>query len=143
MLIQKVSEIWDSFPQNKIDDLILSFDGRLRTVLHNDGKSISDILRKGLNLIPEFPLPSSDKLLKENDLIEKYDPTVDDSPLEFRTKRDFEPHETLLLMQLVNDGLKFKQMAPMFKDRTESSLRAKYKRITSPKKKKYLFFYFL
>lgn len=135
-LIQKVTEVWESFPQNKINELVLSFNGRLRTLIANDGKSISDILRKGINQIPQFPLPSCDKLLTQNDLIENYDPTVNDTPLEFRTKRDFEPHETLLLMQLAQDGVSFKDMAPMFEDRTEGSLRNKYNRILSPKKKK-------
>ena len=69
-------------------------------------------------------------------MIENYDPTVDDMPLEFRTKRDFEPHETLLLLSLAQDKVPFKQMVPMFEDRTENSLRAKYKRLESPKKKK-------
>ena len=44
-------------------------------------------------------------------------------PLDFRTKRDFEPHKTLLLIQLTEDQVPFKQMTSIFKDRTENSLR--------------------
>ena len=56
-------------------------------------------------------------------------------PLEFRTKRNFEPHETLLLMQLTEDQVPFKQMASIFKDRTEKSLRTKYRKLASTKRK--------
>ena len=37
-------------------------------------------------------------------------------------------------MQLTEDQVPFKQIALMFKDRTENSLRAKCRRLTSPKR---------
>ena len=55
-------------------------------------------------------------------------------PLEFRTKRNFEPHETLLLKQLTEDQVSFKQMTSILKDRTENSLRTKYRKLTSTKR---------
>lgn len=39
------------------------------------------------------------------------------------------------LMQLTEDQVPFKQMASIFKDQTENSLRAKYRKLTSPKRK--------
>lgn len=55
-------------------------------------------------------------------MIENYNPTVNDAPVEFHTKRDFEPHETLLLMQLAQDGAFFKDMVPMFEDKMNAEV---------------------
>ena len=135
-LIQKINEIWELFPQNSINKLVDSFNGRLRMLISEEGKSINGLLRKGLDLVPQFPLQYPQKLLKNKDLIENYDPTVNDEPLEYKTKRHYSPDEDILLLQLKKDGLTFVQMEPMFENRTSNSLRLRYKSITDQKKKK-------
>lgn len=105
-------------------------------VISENGQSINHLLRKSLCDIPQLPLLIPQKILKSEDLIEKYDPTVNDEPIEFKTKRQFDPNEDILLLQLKNDGLTYTQMAPMFKERTANSLRLRYNSITGKKKRK-------
>ena len=51
--IQTIQKIWEEFPQSKIDSLVQSFTKRLKRVISNDGNSISDELRNGINNLPD------------------------------------------------------------------------------------------
>lgn len=86
-LIQAVMDAWDQFPQESIHRLVLSFHARLRTLIHENGESISDILRSNINLAPIFPLPSFHEVLSIDNIVETIDPTIDDNPIEVRSKR--------------------------------------------------------
>ena len=56
-------------------------------LLDADGESISEQLRSGIHSIPMSPLPESENLMTLNDMITQYDPTIDDSPPEWRAMR--------------------------------------------------------
>ena len=126
-LVQTVLEAWNSFPQDSINRLVMSFHGRLRTVIQENGESISDILRSNINLAPMFPLPHYENILNLNDIIETYDPNIDDNPISIRTKRPWTHEEVCLLMEKVKElGPKWTKIAQYFTDRTSISLRNKY-----------------
>ena len=59
--------------KQQISSLILSFPRRLRILFSNERKSITDILRRGINNIPQFPLPFVNNLLTKYDLIETHE----------------------------------------------------------------------
>ncbi len=129
-LIEKVLSIWELFPQDSINRLVLSFSGRLRTVISENGGSISEILRKGIHYAPEIVLPYRDDLLKFEDLVALNDPCIDDNPIEFKTRRQYSIEEDLLLLQKVRDlGNKWTLISKYFEDRTPTSLRNRYNKI--------------
>lgn len=131
-LIETVQEVWDAFPQEAINRLVLSFHGRLRTLIANDGHSISDILRKEkCQLAPYLPLPEyHDELYSLEDLIVICDPTIDDEPIEFLSKRPFTHEEVLLLLEKVNVyGKKWNEISKFFDKRTSASLKRKYSQL--------------
>ena len=103
-------------------------------MISQNGKSINHLLRKGLYDIAPFPFPNK-KFLKFDDLVELYDPTVDDEPVEFLTKRKYETDEDILLLQLKKDGLSFSQMESMFVNRTAASLSSRFRYIDGKQKK--------
>lgn len=47
---------WDDFPQASIDRLVLSFENRLKLVIQEDGKSITNILRKSIHIEPNVEI---------------------------------------------------------------------------------------
>lgn len=125
--IQKVQEIWNNFSQESIDDLVRSFTNRLKLVIINDGKSISDELRRGIKTIPDIQIPSDIKLLQEDQIIEKCDPDVDDLTIELKTKNPFTPQEDMLLTSLVlNFGNKWTKISKHFPNRTPVTLRNRW-----------------
>lgn len=66
-------------------------------------------------------------LLKVDQLIEFYDPTIDDCPVEFYARRPFTIEEDIKLLNLVNQlGNKWKKMEPLFEQRTAVSLRNRW-----------------
>ena len=117
----KILEIWESFPQSSIDRLVSSFNGRLRLLISQNGNSINNLLRKELFDCAPIVIPKQ-KFLSFEDLVELYDPDVDDEPVEFLTKRKYSIDEDILLLQLKKDGLSFSQMEQMFENRTSDSL---------------------
>lgn len=117
----KILEIWESFPQSSIDRLVSSFNGRLRLLISQNGNSINNLLRKELFDCAPIVIPKQ-KFLSFEDLVELYDPDVDDEPVEFLTKRKYSIDEDILLLQLKKDGLSFSQMEQMFENRTSASL---------------------
>lgn len=132
VLIENILEIWDSFPQDSINRLIESFESRIKLVIENNGNSISDILRSGLNYHTNAEIQLDEKYsnLSYNDLIDKYDPSVNDRPLEFLTKRKYSQEENLLLFQLVSTkGTRWKEFVKYFEFRTSDSLRKQFNRI--------------
>ena len=130
ILIQKVQEIWKSFPQDKINSLVLSFENGLKWVTSEKVKSISNILRKGIHQIPPFDgIDPNLKLLTYDDIIATYDPSIDDTPIEFLSKRPFTLEENILLLSLVKEfpnKKKWKLIEPRFENRTAATLRAHY-----------------
>ena len=87
-LLNNVRQIWDSFPQETIDRLIMSFEGRLRLVINKQGESISDELTTSLTQIPSFPFIHSDEVQLDKILTFK-DETIDDNPIEYRAMRKY------------------------------------------------------
>ena len=85
-LFNFINQIWESFPQDKIDNLCLSFYSRLRTMINSNGQSISDILRSRINNDSQTVLNCPEKFLTIEDFITFYDPPVDDMPLSFFNK---------------------------------------------------------
>ena len=53
---EKVKKNWDDFPQASIDRLVLSFENRLKLVIQEDGKSITNILRKSIHIEPNVEI---------------------------------------------------------------------------------------
>lgn len=129
-LIQKVQEIWYSFPQEKINELVLSFETRLKLVIQERGQSITNILRTSIHQNPEFNFDTNLQLLTEDDLIEKFDDSVDDCPLEFVSKRKFTDDEDMRLLYLIKIyGTQWKVLTRFFEQRTPTSLRIRYRKI--------------
>lgn len=127
-LIEKVQNIWNSFPQNSINELVLSFIGRLKLVIQEEGKSISDILRKGIHNFPNDVQIDQNKILDLSKIIENYDPTVDDNPIEFVSKRPFTLDEDMLLLHYYSQiGPQWTFMATKFLYRTPTSLSRRWK----------------
>lgn len=113
--IEKVKFIWENFPQNSINNLISTFIGRLRKVIEENGQSINQFLRKGIHKFPTNVEIDPTKVVNIENLISNYDPTVDDNPIEFVSKRRFTPEEDLLLIQLVSQlGTKWTFMTRYF-----------------------------
>lgn len=127
-LIENNMEIWEAFPQDKINNLILSFKWRLGKILENNGESISELLCRGINIDDEtYVFEKIPGLLEKNDIIEQFDPTVDDEPIEFMTKRKYSEYENLLLLQLVRQiGKKWKNISVKFENRTPQFLRNRW-----------------
>lgn len=129
-LIEKVTTIWEAFPQSAINNLVLSFHGRLRTVIYQNGNSISEMLRNGIKFAPEVVLPFREDILKVDELISFVDTSINDNPIEFKTKRPFSPEEDILLLQSVKSlGNKWSLISKSFEDRTPTSLRQRYTRL--------------
>lgn len=101
-LINELQKIWDLFPQEMIDKLCLSFQSRLRTLINQNGESISDLLRKKLEYQSPIVISSPNKLLQIDDLITNYDPTVNDLTPKFLSKRDFTTEEDILLLTVTS-----------------------------------------
>ena len=58
------------------------------------------------------------------------DTSINDNPIEFKTKRPFSPEEDILLLQSVkNLGNKWSLISKSFEDRTPTSLRQRYTRL--------------
>lgn len=128
-LKEEIQKIWDEFPQNSIDKLCLSFQSRLRTVINFNGESISNVLRKNLEYDSPIVLSPPSKLLRYDDLITIFDPTVDDQIQKFLSKRDFTTDEDILLLQVTSSFPKripWKKISEMFENRTPESLRSRY-----------------
>lgn len=130
-LIQKVTEIWESFPQESIDSLVLSFPTRLKWVISENGGSISNILRSSIHKDVQINIDQDEKNLLSNDRIfEYYDPNIDDNPIEFKSKRPFSIEEDILILQKFSEiGSHWKIIAQYFTDRTPTSLRTRYYKI--------------
>lgn len=127
--IQKVLQIWDEFPQEKINSLVLSFKNRIKLVIAKNGESITEELRQGMSKLGDYNIsPNPDiSLLKVDQIIESYDPTIDDCPVEFYARRPFTIEEDIKLLNLVNQlGNKWKKMEPLFEQRTAVSLRNRW-----------------
>ena len=60
-LMKTATEIWNSFPQETIDRLVLSFACRLRMVIGKQGELISDELRSSLEKNTSVPVRSNTK----------------------------------------------------------------------------------
>lgn len=126
--IEKVKFIWENFPQDSINNLISTFIGRLRKVIEENGQSINQFLRKGIHKFPTNVEIDPTKVVNIENLISNYDPTVDDNPVEFVSKRQFTPEEDLLLIQLVSQlGTRWTFMTRYFLYRTPGSLSRRWK----------------
>ncbi len=127
-LIDMVNEIWNNFPQEAINRLIQSFDGRLRTVLDANGESISDILRSSIHHVPSSVWCQVINPLFFDDLVAVYDPTLNDNTLEFLSKRPWSYEEVQQLITLVGQfGRKWNIVASRMVNRTSISCANKYK----------------
>ena len=88
------------------------------------------MLRNGIKFAPEVVLPFREDILKVDELISLIDTSIDDSPIEFKTKRPFSAEEDILLLQMVkNLGNKWSLISKKFEDRTPTSLRQRYTRL--------------
>lgn len=128
-LFQKVNQIWESFPQSSINRLVLGFKKRLVLLYNNEGKSINEILRKGLNNDDsDISIPNTPDLLQIEDIIQDFDPSIDDEPVEYLTRRPYSVEEDLQLLNMVETvGTKWKKIEPFFENRTSNSLRTRWK----------------
>ena len=127
-LTQIVQEVWDSFPQESIDSLVLSFAGRLRILIDNDGNSIADILRNSIHNIPEFPLPDFPDSMNILDIITMHDPNINDDVIQIETKRPWTPEEDKRIVQMRNlYGNKWTIIAAGLENRTALSVRNRWK----------------
>ncbi len=127
--IEKVIQIWDNFPQESINRLVESFEDRLKLLITKNGQSISDDLRKGIHKFSnlEYHIQPNTEILDYDQLVESYDPSIDDCPVEFHAKRPFTIEEDILLIDLVGKlGTKWKQMEIYFDQRTSTSLRNRW-----------------
>ena len=131
-LFNFISQIWDEFPQNKIDELCLSFNSRLKTVINSNGKSITDILRSSIENDSPIVLENPEDLLTTDELITRYDPLVNDQPISYLTRRKYTDEEDILLLTLKNQSerITYEKMAEMFVDRTPASLKKRYYYLT-------------
>ena len=126
-LIRIVNEVWDAFPQESINRLVLSFAGRLRLVIAKGGESISDELRSSLYRVPAFPMENLQNLITLDKIITTKDENVDDMPLEFRTLRPWSPDEDANLIKNVGIvGKKWQLLTNLMQDRTAASIRSRY-----------------
>ena len=80
---------WDDFPQASIDRLVLSFENRLKLVIQEDGKSITNILRKSIHIEPNVEITIDEIFpnLSVDELIEPYNHNTNGTPIEFLTKK--------------------------------------------------------
>ena len=130
-LIDTVTEIWDSFPQESIDNLVRSFKGRLHTVIQQNGESISDILRSGIDDLPEVDVAPDESTMDLSDMITTYDPSVDDNPIEVRTQRKWELEDDIILLTAVKElGKKWSLISKRLTDRTANSCRQRFNHIS-------------
>ena len=86
-----------SFLKNKIDELCLSFNSRLKTVINSNGKSITDVLRSSIENDSPTVLENPEDLLTTDELITQYDPSVNDQPITFLTRRKYTAEEDTFL----------------------------------------------
>lgn len=129
-LIETIQNIWNNFPQDSINSLIYSFYGRLRLIIDQKGESISDLLRKGIHNIPEFPIPKFNDIWDLNELIVACDPSVNDNTIEVSSKLPWTSEEIILLMNKVKEfGTQWSKVALFFPNRTPASLRNKFKQV--------------
>lgn len=140
-LIEKVLFIWNNFPQESINGLVESFENRLKWVIHEKGKSITNILRNGIHNSPEsFELDEKIQFLTNQEIIENIDTTINDEPIQFLAKRPFTIEENIYLLQLVKDfgknPVKWCSLSHLFVNRTALSLRTQYFKLMVPVRKK-------
>ena len=129
-LEKKIFQIWESISMETINSLIDSFEGRLRYVIYENGESISDALRNGIHNFPDFSLPFYDDYYHWFQMVEEYDPTIDDEPLEYKTKRPWTPDEVEIIIKKQKEyGNKWSIIANYLEDRTAISVRNKFKQI--------------
>ena len=129
-LLECINEIWEAFPQETINRLVLSFENRLRLLIQKGGQSISNILRSNINIRPAFPLGNFPDILSIHDLLTVCDPTINDETLEFHSKRPFTIEEVSLLLDLVKQyGRKWTKFSSFFKNRAALSLKQKYDQV--------------
>lgn len=98
-------------------------------MITKNGQSISDDLRKGIHQFSnlEYHIPANAEILDFDQLVESYDPSIDDFPVEFHANRQFTTEEDILLTNLVTKlGTKWKQMEIYFDQRTSTSLRNRW-----------------
>ena len=71
-------EIWNFIPMNVINNLVLSFEDRLKIVCNTNGECINDYLRmkKKLRPIRNIVIPPDCQILRTEELIASYDPTL-------------------------------------------------------------------
>ena len=75
-----VTEIYNEFPQESINSLVLSFPTRLHMVIKENGGSISDLIRSGIHDSSNYPLVQNKELIKHIDhYIIQMDSSVDDT----------------------------------------------------------------
>lgn len=99
-------------------------------MIQERGQSITNILRTSIHQNPEFNFDTNLQLLTEDDLIEKFDDSVDDCPLEFVSKRKFTDDEDMRLLYLIKIyGTQWKVLTRFFEQRTPTSLRIRYRKI--------------
>ena len=123
-LLQAINEIWDSFPQESINKLVASFKVRLQMVLEHDGKSITDIHRSGIHKAPTIDVFRNENTMDLAEMITTIDPTVDDSPIEVKTRCKWELEEDIILLTSVKKlGSKLSSIAERLDDRTANSCR--------------------
>ena len=126
-LIKEIYAIWGSFSQESINNLVKSFRDRLQTVIEYNGESITDILRSRIFRETQLEVVPDATIMPLHDMITACDPTIDDNPLEFRTKRPWSIEEDLILLKGIKElGLKWTQISQRLTDRTPLSCRNRY-----------------
>jgi hypothetical protein len=127
-LARIVQEVWDTFRQESIDRLVLSFTARLRMLIMKSGASISNELRKSIHKVPAFPLPCIPDKLKLLDLLTIYDPNVNDDPILINSKRPWTPEEDALIVHWINNiGNKWTMISRHLHERDPISVRNRWK----------------
>ena len=126
-LLNNVKQIWDNFPQESIDRLVLSFAARLRHVINKGGESISDELRSSLTQIPSFPLLNRTEGVPLENILTFRDETVNDNPLEYQTLRQWTAEEDKILIEKTQIfGKQWSLLSKFFHCRTPLSIRKRY-----------------
>ena len=129
-LMNVVTEVWDSFPQETIDRIVLSFTGRLRMIIGKEGESISDDLRSSLENIPMFPLGQTPNIMSVAEMITTKDETINDKPKKLLSLAEWTPDEDELLLRLYKiHGKKYSDIAKHMENRTACSIRNRMKHL--------------
>lgn len=129
-LISAIYEIWNSFPQDAIDRLVLSFKARLYSIIDRNGESISDLLRSGIDHLISTVIPFRADTLKLSEIIETYDPMTNENIIDILSKRPFTVEEDIILLQKVQElGTRWTKISGFFTSRTPQSLKARFSRM--------------